>query len=49
MSTATTQTIAGRIEDLDWAALSARMDEDGFVQTTPVLSASECRALGATF
>ncbi len=49
MSTVTTQTIADRIEDLDWGALTARMDEDGFVQTPPVLSASECRALGASF
>src|SRR3954469_2028817 len=49
MSTATTQTITGRIEDLDWTALTARMDEDGFVQTPPVLSASECRGLGARF
>ncbi len=49
MSTATTQTIADRIEDLDWGALSARMDDEGFVQTPPVLSASECRALGASF
>jgi uncharacterized protein len=49
MSTATTQTIADRIVDLDWGALTARMDEDGFVQTPPVLSASECRALGASF
>ena len=45
MSTATTQTIADRIEELDWAALTATLDEDGFVQTAPVLSASECRAL----
>jgi uncharacterized protein len=49
MSTATTQTIADRIEDLDWGALTARIDEDGFAQTPPVLSAAECRALGATF
>ena len=49
MSTATTQTIADRIEDLDWPALSARMDEDGFVQTPPVFSASECRSLAASF
>jgi hypothetical protein len=49
MSTATTQTIADRIADLDWGALTARMDEDGFVQTPSVLSASECRALGASF
>src|SRR5947207_15345877 len=49
MSTATTQTIAGRIEDLDWPALTARMDEDGFVQTPPVLGASECHALAGRF
>ena len=49
MSTATTQTIADRIEDLDWPALTAQMDEDGFVQTPPVLSASECRELAASF
>jgi hypothetical protein len=49
MSTATTQTIADRIEDLDWPALTADLDEDGFVQTPPVFSASECRALGASF
>ena len=40
MSAATTQTIADRIEDLDWPALTARMEEEGFVQTSPVLSAS---------
>jgi uncharacterized protein len=49
MSTATTQTIADRIEDLDWDALTARMDEDGFVQTPPVLSATECRDLASRF
>ena len=49
MSTATTQTIADRIEDLDWGALTARMDEGGFVQTRPVLSAGECRELAASF
>ena len=49
MSTATTLTIADRIEDLDWEALSAQLDEDGFVQTSPVLSASECRELAARF
>jgi hypothetical protein len=49
MTTATTQTIADRIEDLDWPALIARMDEDGYAQTAPVLSASECRELSARF
>jgi hypothetical protein len=49
MSTATTHAIADRIDALDWGALTAQMDEDGFVQTPSVLSASECRALGASF
>ena len=49
MSTATTLTIADRIEDLDWPALTARMDADGFVQTPPVFSASECRSLASSF
>jgi hypothetical protein len=49
MTTATTQADTDRIEGLDWAALTAQMDEDGFVQTAPVLSASECCALGSSF
>jgi hypothetical protein len=49
MTTATRQTVADRIEDLDWAALTERMDADGFVQTPPVYTASECRELDATF
>jgi uncharacterized protein len=42
-------TIADRIADLDWAALAARLDEDGFVQTPPVYSATECRELAAAY
>ncbi len=49
MTTATTPTIADRIEDLDWAALTAKLEDNGFAQTPPVLSPSECRALGASF
>jgi hypothetical protein len=49
MTTATRQTVVDRIEDLDWAALTERMDADGFVQTPPVYTASECRELDATF
>jgi uncharacterized protein len=49
MSTATTQTIADRIVHLDWPALTASMDADGFAQTPPVLSASECRSLASSF
>src|SRR3954468_12355775 len=46
----TTQTATGvgeRIADLDWTALAARLDEDGFVQTPPVYTAGECRELAA--
>jgi hypothetical protein len=49
MTTATEQTVADRIESLDWAALTERMDADGFVQTPPVYTAAECRELAATF
>jgi uncharacterized protein len=49
MITATSQTVAGRIEDLDWTALTARLDADGFVQTPAVYSAGECRELSAAF
>src|SRR5215207_2988405 len=49
MTTATKLTVADRIADLDWAALSARMDTDGFVQTPAVYTAGECRELSATF
>ena len=49
MITATSQTVAGRIEDLDWTAVTARLDADGFVQTPSVYSAGECRELSAAF
>ena len=49
MSTATTQTIADRIDALDWPALTEHLDEHGFVQTAPVYSAAECRTLAASF
>jgi uncharacterized protein len=49
MTTATKQTVADRIEGLDWAALAERMDADGFVQTPSVYTAAECRELAATF
>lgn len=49
MATATTQTVADRIADLDWPALTERMDADGFVQTPPVYTAAECRALSDEF
>ena len=49
MSTATTPTIADRIEALDWPALTERMDAEGFAQTPPMFSASECRSLASSF
>jgi hypothetical protein len=49
MTTATKQTVADRIVDLDWRALTERLDADGFVQTPPVYTANECRELAASF
>jgi uncharacterized protein len=49
MTTATKQTVADRIEGLDWAALTEQMDADGFVQTPSIYTAGECRELAATF
>jgi hypothetical protein len=48
----TTQTATGvgeRIAELDWPALAARLDDDGFVQTPPVYTAAECRELAAAY
>jgi hypothetical protein len=49
MPTATKQTVADRIVELDWRALTERMDAEGFAQTPPVYTADECRELSATF
>lgn len=42
-------TISDRIANLDWPALTARMDEQGFVQTPPIYTAAETRRLAASF
>jgi len=42
-------TIADRIEQLDWPALTAALDEQGYVQTPPVYSAGECRELAGAY
>jgi hypothetical protein len=42
-------TIADRIAGFDWAALMARVDEQGFAQTPPVYTAAQCRDLAAAF
>jgi hypothetical protein len=49
MSTQTATGVDARIADLDWAALLARLDRDGFVQTPPVYTAAECRELAAAY
>jgi uncharacterized protein len=49
MTTAIAQPVADRIAELDWGALTAQIDADGFVQTPPVYSAGECRELAASF
>jgi hypothetical protein len=49
MTTATAHGIADRIAQLDWEALTARLDEDGFAQTPPIYAAAECRELAASF
>ncbi|HET8952830.1 MAG TPA: 2OG-Fe(II) oxygenase [Solirubrobacteraceae bacterium] len=41
--------LTDRIDDLDWAALTASLDERGFAVTPPVLSAGECGELAALF
>jgi hypothetical protein len=49
MTTATTPTVADRIAEFDWPALTAQLDEQGFVQTPPVYTAADCRELAASF
>ena len=41
--------ISERIAGLDWDALTAALDEHGFVQTPAVYTAGECRELEALF
>jgi hypothetical protein len=48
----TTPTIAGprrRVAALDWDALGAALDEEGFALTPPLLSPTECAALADAF
>ena len=49
MTIATTQTVADRIEALDWTAIVDRLDADGFAQTPPIYTDGECEELAATF
>jgi len=41
--------LTDRIDNLDWAALTASLDGRGFAVTPPVFSAGECRDLAALF
>ena len=41
--------VADRIAGLDWPALTAALDEQGFAQTPPVYRAAECRELAGEF
>ena len=51
MSTATAiaVAVADRVAALDWSALCAQIDEEGFVVTPAVYDAAECDALSALF
>jgi uncharacterized protein len=42
-------TVTERIRRLDWPALTAQLDEQGFAQTPAILSAAECRQLAGSF
>src|ERR671933_2115987 len=44
-----TPSVAERIAALDWPALAAQLDEQGYAQTPPVYRAGACRELAATF
>jgi hypothetical protein len=44
-----TTSINDRIAGLDWPALTAQLDAQGFAQTGPIYTASECRELALTF
>jgi hypothetical protein len=52
MSTITKTTasvVAERVHALDWDALGAQLDRDGFATTAPVLTAEECDGLAGLF
>ena len=49
MTTITSLGLAARVDALDWDALRARLDDNGFAVTAPVLDAGECAALAELF
>jgi uncharacterized protein len=42
-------TVTERIQGLDWPALTAQLDEEGFAQTPAIYRAGECAALAKSF
>ena len=48
-STRAGQSVADRIAELDWDALTEQLDEQGFAKTPTLLRAGECDELAATF
>jgi uncharacterized protein len=47
--TITTASLTDRVDALDWDALGATLDAQGFAITAPLLDAAECPALAALF
>ena len=43
------QSVADRIAELDWDALTEQLDEQGFTKTPTLFTAGECEELAATF
>jgi uncharacterized protein len=47
--TRASQSVADRIAELDWDALTEQLDEQGFAKTPTLFTAGECEDLAATF
>ncbi len=49
MTVATDPTLAARVDDLDWTALTEAVGAVGFAETARLLTAGECRSLRALY
>jgi uncharacterized protein len=49
MTTTTSSDVRHRVDDLDWDALTARLDANGYAITSPILDAGECDTLADLF
>jgi len=49
MTASTTGTLANRLTHLDWTALAAALDTDGYATTRPLLSPEDCALLAACY